>query len=65
MAKDAKGITLNPRPQKRGNEWYVEATYPRGDSEQVLGFKSESEAQDWIIGPKSKEWLKKRGYGDD
>lgn len=49
-------ILLDPQPTEVGGEWYVKATYPSGQVEQIMGFKTEVEAKDWIAS-KSKEWL--------
>jgi hypothetical protein len=64
MAKSTPTITFNPQPLKAGHEWQVIATYPRGQQEHITGFKTETEAKDWIA-KDSKTWLRKRGYADD
>jgi hypothetical protein len=65
MRRDIRRIAINPKPMKRGHEWYIEAKHPSGQREHISGFKTESDAYAWIAGAKSKEWLKKRGYGDE
>jgi len=57
-------VMLNPQPVKFGDEWYVVATYPNGQEERILGFKTEEAAKDWIAND-SKEWRRRRGYSDE
>ena len=62
MAKNASKVTFDPKPLKSGTGWYVVATYPSGQQEHIAGFKSESEADEWLAGNRCQAWLKARGY---
>ena len=64
MVKSTRGITFDPRPLKIGHEWHVVVTYPSGQQEQITGFKTEADAQNWITND-SQAWLKKRDYADE
>ena len=39
-----------------GQDWFVAATWPDGRSEEIAGFKSELEANEWIAN-KFQAWL--------
>ena len=39
-----------------GDDWWVAATWPDGRYEEIAGFKSELEANEWIA-RKFQEWL--------
>jgi hypothetical protein len=41
-------LTLRPKEREDGS-WYVEATWKNAPPQIIGNFKSESEAQDWII----------------
>jgi len=58
----ATTIKFEPLPVKVGGEWQVVVTYPTGEIEQVDGFKSETEAVDWIGSTACLEWVGERGY---
>jgi hypothetical protein len=47
-----------------GNDWIVAATWPNGAFEEILGFKSESEANEWIA-KEFQAWLDERSKTDD
>jgi hypothetical protein len=64
MSKNVPTITLNPQPRKLGDEWYIVATYPSGQEENILGFETEEAAKAWIAND-SKAWRKRRGYADE
>jgi hypothetical protein len=49
--------TITPR------YWQVVAHCPDGEIHYITGFKSDSEALDWITN-KSSAWLTQQGYGD-
>jgi hypothetical protein len=52
------GVTLEALPCK-GLGWYVRLTWPSGQSEEIGGFSSEHEAQNWITNSSS-VWLRAR-----
>jgi hypothetical protein len=62
----------NPEPQKAGSvpvlqirraegddKWCIAATWPDGHFEQIAGFKSETDANEWIA-KSFQEWLDHR-----
>jgi hypothetical protein len=60
MDKPRPKTTLTPSRNKIGGGWRVKIQWEEGPSEQVLGFKTKADAQDWIV-HKSAAWLKARG----
>jgi hypothetical protein len=59
---NSKIIRFEPRPLVNGTGWYVMATYPDGQEQEITGFNSEVEAMDWIDSDRCVEWVKVRGY---
>jgi hypothetical protein len=59
MARPKGEITLAAQPVKFGAQWHVVGTYPGGQSEHITGFKTETDALDWIVND-SAAWLQKR-----
>jgi hypothetical protein len=59
MAKQ-RTPTFTPSQDKIGSGWHVDVLRENGVPEQVSGFRSEAEAQDWID-HKSSAWLKEKG----
>jgi hypothetical protein len=59
----ATTIKFEPLPVKSEAEWQVVLTYPSGKEEHVIGFKSETEAVNWIGSSGCIEWVRARGYG--
>ena len=57
MAKTAP-VPFTVRPLKDGSEHLVIYSPPNGVEQQISGFATESEAEDWIA-HKSKDWVKK------
>jgi hypothetical protein len=55
-------IKFEPLRLKVGAEWQIVVTYPTGEIEHVGGFKSETEAVDWIGSTACLEWVRERGY---
>ena len=49
---------FTPREEKIGSDWYVLVTWSDGYEQQVPGFKSEAEADQWIK-LDSFEWLQR------
>ena len=62
MAKDASKVIFDPKPLKSGTGWYVVATYRGGQQEHIPGFKTETEAVEWLASSRCHAWLKARGY---
>jgi len=60
MAKRRRKPTFTVSEDKRGTGWHVDVVWEDGVPEQVSGFRSEAEAQDWKD-HKSGAWLKARG----
>jgi len=50
----ATPFKINPQPLRVGNEWHVRAIWPSGNHEEIIGFKTEAEARDWINGEGAK-----------
>ena len=48
MDGDLETPRFAPRPEKLGDGWLVIVTWPDGVQQQVAGFKTEGEAEDWI-----------------
>jgi hypothetical protein len=47
-----------------GRGWYIVATHPSGQQENIDGFHCEAEAREWIEGSRAlQSWLRTRGYG--
>ena len=46
--------------RREGENWFVAATWPDGKFEEIEGFKTESEANEWIA-KKFQTWLDERG----
>jgi hypothetical protein len=42
--------------QREANDWFVAATWPDGTSEEIEGFKTESEAHEWVA-KEFQSWL--------
>lgn len=61
MAETASKFRFVPQPLKVGTEWQVIAHYGDGREEHITGFKSETEALNWIGGSACYAWLKERG----
>lgn len=59
MDKPEKKPEMRPRELKDGSGWYVLVQWRDRPSQQVGGFRSEEEAQQWII-ENSAEWLRVR-----
>lgn len=58
-----KQVGFAHKPLRCGEWWYVVATHPSGQQEDVAGFHSETEAEEWLAGSKGlRAWLKSRGY---
>jgi hypothetical protein len=47
-----------------GDDWFVAATWPNGLFEEIRGFKSESEANEWIA-KEFQAWLEERSKTED
>jgi hypothetical protein len=62
MVEDVPKVTFDPKPLKRGPEWYLVATYPSGQQEHISGFKTEADAIEWLASSRCQAWLKARGY---
>lgn len=46
-----------------GRGWYIVATHPSGQQENIDGFHCEAEAREWIEGSRAfQSWLRTRGY---
>jgi hypothetical protein len=45
-----------------GGDWSVHAEFPDGSFEEISGFKSENEANEWIANS-LREWLDRRQKG--
>ncbi len=58
MAEPHDKIKINPQPLRVGNEWHVRAIWPSGHHEEIIGFKTEAEARDWINGEGAKSALR-------
>jgi hypothetical protein len=59
----AKQVGFARKPLKYGKWWYIVATHPSGQQEDVTGFHSEAEAEEWLAGSRGlMAWLKSRGY---
>ena len=48
MDGDLETPEFAPRPEKIGGGWLVIVTWPDGVQQQLAGFKSEAEAEEWI-----------------
>jgi hypothetical protein len=48
MDGDLETPAFAPRPEKTGRGWCILVTWPDGTQEQVCGFGSQAEANDWI-----------------
>jgi hypothetical protein len=59
MTIPAKKPEMRPRELRDASGWYVLVQWPDRPSEQVGGFRSEDEAQQWID-QDSDNWLRKR-----
>jgi hypothetical protein len=46
--------------ERDGRDWFVAVTWPDGSSEEISGFKSESEANEWVA-KELEAWLDERG----
>ena len=62
MAEPGPKISFKPQPVKVGLDWQVVAVHASGQREHITGFKSETEALDWIRSPQCHGWLIARGY---
>jgi hypothetical protein len=51
--------TLKARELKDGSSWYIVLTWPNGQTENIDGFGSESELNEWIT-TKYRGWLAKQ-----
>jgi hypothetical protein len=59
---DANTPVLQIR-RRDGEHWFVAATWPDGRFEEIQGFATESEANEWIA-KKFQAWLDERGEAD-
>jgi len=59
VAKQRPKPTFTPVEDKVGTGWHVDVVWEYGMKEEIPGFRSETEAQDWID-HKSGAWLKAR-----
>lgn len=60
-----KQVAFARNPLRCGEWWCVVATHPSGQQEDVAGFHSEAEAEEWLAGSRGlRAWLKSRGYTD-
>lgn len=50
-------VTFSPVEMMIGRGWYILVRLPSGRDQQLGGFNTEAEAQDWIQ-RKSADWLK-------
>lgn len=58
-----KQVGFARKPLRCGGWWYLVATHPSGQQEDVAGFQSEIEALEWLAGSKGlRAWLNSRGY---
>jgi hypothetical protein len=48
--------------RSNGDDWRVAATWPDGTSEEIPGFKSETEAKEWIAN-RLQDWIDQKGQG--
>jgi hypothetical protein len=48
MASEWETPGFVPLPARDGDDWHVHVTWPDGTEEDVCGFKSEIEANEWI-----------------
>ena len=48
--------------RRNEDDWFVAATWPDGTFEEIQGFKTESEANEWIA-KEFQAWLDKRSNG--
>jgi hypothetical protein len=55
---DKSSPTLQARELKDGSAWYIVLTWPNGQTENIDGFGSESELDEWIT-TKYRAWLAK------
>ena len=54
-------ISINPTPRRVGNEWHLEAFFPNGRTLAVTGFKTDTEAKEWLGSGQHMAWLREMG----
>ena len=55
---DKGSSTLRARELKDGSAWYIVLTWPNGQTENIDGFSSETEINEWMT-TKYRGWLAK------
>jgi hypothetical protein len=49
---------------RNGDDWFVAVTWPHGQFEEIQGFKTESEANEWIA-KEFQVWLNERSKAEN
>ncbi len=63
MANIADTVTFDPKPIRIGGAWGLVATHAlSGQQEHIVGFHTETEAEEWLASKGCKAWLRTRGY---
>jgi hypothetical protein len=59
---NTSAVQFSTRPQKMGPVWAWIAIHPSGQQEEIWGFHSPQEAQEWRAGNGLRAWYRTRGY---
>jgi hypothetical protein len=61
MQQTASEVEFSLAPQRLGSVWIWIATHPSGQQEEIVGFHSEAEAQEWRTSNGLRAWFRTRG----
>ena len=62
QSKFADQVAFYAKPLRKGEGWYIVATYPGGMQEHIPGFHTKAEIEEWLGGKGRQTWLGARGY---
>lgn len=64
MAPPGRKLIFDLVPRKVLNEWHIGFKYPNGRAGVIKGFRTETDAKQWLASSRRKEWMRRKGYSD-